>query len=522
VKKSLSTKLMYSFMAIIVVVIIGITAGTSYLIADYFFKTKEQELADKGREMADTIEYFVVNDRTRSTLMRYLIAVDRLVGARIWLFDANYNLIAASNIDSDLDVEEATGKGSAQGPNITKTPPADQPNFWKHTDTLAKELKEGTVSGKVKAILKDIYKGQSLESQIFHPYFKEQVILVGIPYGDKNNPQGAILLAEPLSGFEKFLRNVYIYTIIVGILALILALFMVRQLSLQIIKPLLSMKDTATAIASGDYSRKVEVDGEDEVAELGKAINELSGDISDYLAQLKKTDKIRNDFVANVSHELRTPITIIRGYNEIISDNMQDNPLNERYCQLIASETDRLERLVRGLLNISRLQAASKLTAAETEPLPMADIIRNVAEKLQVKADMKKTRIDLRLEEGTQIIGDGDQMVQLVLLLGDNAIKYSPEGSFVCYETKSNPDGSFLLAVTDNGKGIPESDLPFIFERFYKVDKSHSQSKTTGTGLGLAIAKEIIRMHGAKVEVHSKLGEGTRFEVTFPREKVVR
>ena len=236
-------------------------------------------------------------------------------------------------------------------------------------------------------------------------------------------------------------------------------------------------------------------------------------------------EKTRRDFVANVSHELRTPITIIRGYIEIIQDNLNDpgadGDVNKRYCELISKETQRLERLVRALLDISRLQASDKLTPAEVEALPMADIIRSVAEQLNVKASPKHITIDLQLQEGCRIYGNGDQMVQLALILGDNAIKYSPEGSFVRYETKMLEDGGFEMSVVDNGPGIPEADQPYIFDRFYKVDKSHYNSAVKGTGLGLAIAKEIVRRHRGTIEVFSKVGQGTRFIVTFPSKAVV-
>ena len=523
--KSLSTRLMYSFMTIIVIVVVGITAGTSYLIADYFFKIKEDELAQKGHEMADTVEYFVTKDNNRYMLMRYLIAVDRLVGARIWLFDNEYNLLAASNIAADVD---AAGKTAAVGgdkvgvdkPDVSI--PADRIPVYEFTTRLAEEIKSGQVSKNVNKILKDIYQGGSVRSQIYHPYFKQQVILVGVPYGDKAHPRGAILMAEPLSGFGGFLRSVYIFTIIVGILALLVSLFMVRRLSQQVVKPLVSMKDATIAIAKGNYSRRVSVQGEDEVAELGNAINHLSTELSNYLGKLARMEKIRRDFVANVSHELRTPITIIRGYNDIVSDSLENDDPNKRYCNLIGSETKRLERLVRALLDISRLQSADKLKVSDTQPLPIAEIIRNVAEKLKIKAEPKNITLKLHLEENTEIYGNGDQIVQLVLLLGDNAIKYSPEGSYVRFETSLLANGSFEMSVVDNGPGIPEEDQPFIFERFYKVDKSHAQSSSKGTGLGLAIAKEIVRMHGAHIELFSEVGTGTRFVVTFPKEAVVK
>ena len=502
--KSLSTRLMYSFMAIIVIVVVGITAGTSYLIADYFFKIKEEELAQKGHEMADTVEYFVTKDNNRYMLMRYLIAVDRLVGARIWLFDNDYNLLAASNIAADVDAAGKTEAGSSKvgtgKPDVSMPAPSDRIPVYEYTTRLAEEIKSGQVSRNVNKILKDIYRGESVRSQIYH----------------------AILMAEPLSGFGGFLRNVYIFTIIVGLLGLLLSLFMVRSLSRQIVKPLVSMKDATIAIAKGNYSRRVEVDSEDEVAELGNAINHLSTELSNYLGKLARMEKIRRDFVANVSHELRTPITIIRGYNDIVSDSLESNDPNKRYCDLIGSETTRLERLVRGLLDISRLQSAEKLNVSDTEPLPLAEIIRNVAEKLKVKAEPKHITLKLQLEEDIQILGNGDQIVQLILLLGDNAIKYSPEGSYVRYETKLQTNGAVEMSVVDNGPGIPEEDLPFIFERFYKVDKSHAQSSLKGTGLGLAIAKEIVRMHGAQIEVFSQIGMGTRFVITFPAGTVVR
>ena len=196
--KSLSTRLMYSFMAIIVIVVVGITAGTSYLIADYFFKIKEEELSQKGREMADTVEYFVTNENNRYMLMRYLIAVDRLVGARIWLFDDDYNLLAASNIAADVDavgnLTTVQGEPKLHKPDVAA--PANQIPVYEYTTRLAEEIKHGQVSHNVNNILKDIYRGGMVHSQIYHPYFKQQVILVGVPYGDKNHPKGAILMAE--------------------------------------------------------------------------------------------------------------------------------------------------------------------------------------------------------------------------------------------------------------------------------------------------------------------------------------
>jgi len=152
--------------------------------------------------------------------------------------------------------------------------------------------------------------------------------------------------------------------------------------------------------------------------------------------------------------------------------------------------------------------------------LPLAIIIRNVAEKLMIKSAEKHVKFSIDADEDIKILGNGDQMVQLVLILSDNALKYSPENGIVSLGAKKLEDGSVLFTVKDEGPGIPEEDIPFIWERFYKVDKSHCRN-VPGTGLGLAIAKEIIRMHGAQAEVKSECGAGATFEIKFPKDKVV-
>ena len=506
---------MYSFMAIVVIIVVGITAGISYLIADYFFEIKEQELSEKGHEMGETVSAFIRMDDT-NMLHRYIIAVDRLVGARIWLFDNNYELVAASYYDGP---ERADEPDSLKQYMKYGLPSASE--LHRSAMKLDQDIKDSSLSHRVRIILRNIYAGESFKSQIYHPYYKEQVILVGVPYTLPSGNRGAILMIEPLSGFEKFLRNVYIYIMIVGIIAILCSLLLVKRLSAVVIKPVLEMKDSAMAMASGDYSRRLAVKGEDEIAELATALNSLGKDLEAYISKMERTEKIRRDFVANVSHELRTPITIIRGYNEAISDGMVTDPeVLQRYRTLINEETVRLERMVRELLDISRLESSDPLTNSNMDELPLAVIIRNVAEKLSVKAVKRNVVFNVHAAEDIKILGDGDQLVQLIMILGDNALKYSPENGTVSIGANKEPDGSVLLTVADQGKGIPEEDIPFIWERFYRVEKSHCRS-VPGTGLGLAIAKEIIRVHGASAEVISKCGSGTTFEIKFPKDKVV-
>ncbi len=508
---------MYSFMTIIVVIVVGVAAGISYLIADYFFKIKENKLSDNGIEMSETIEYFISRN-DHDTLIRYIVAVDRLIGARIWLFDEKYNLLAASYKSEDSKSSENLMF------DFYETRASDERSRLKMDDSpsVTEKLQKGELPQKVHSILKDVYGGKFYKSQIFHPYYKEHVILVGVPYKNPvNNKTGAIIITEPLSGFEAFLRNIYVYVSIIGFVAIIISLFLVKKLSDKIIRPVLEMKDNAKAMASGDYTRRVQFAGGDEIAELGEALNSLGSDMEAYIDKMERTEKIRRDFVANVSHELRTPITIIRGYNEAICDGLvTDDESVKRYHGMISEETVRLERMVRELLDISRMQNSDSMAVEDMEELPLAAIIRNVVAKLAVKSAKRNVRFNVQVDETLKVWGDGDQMVQLVLILSDNALKYSPENGTVSLCAKKLADGSAVFSVSDQGPGIPEEDIHFIWERFYKVDKSHCRS-VPGTGLGLAIAKEIIRVHGAAAEVISKYGQGTTFEIKFPKDKVV-
>ena len=270
---------MYSFMAIVVIIVVGITAGISYLIADYFFEIKEQELSEKGHEMGETVSAFIRMDDT-NMLHRYIIAVDRLVGARIWLFDNNYELVAASYYDGP---ERADEPDSLKQYMKYGLPSASE--LHRSAMKLDQDIKDSSLSHRVRIILRNIYAGESFKSQIYHPYYKEQVILVGVPYTLPSGNRGAILMIEPLSGFEKFLRNVYIYIMIVGIIAILCSLLLVKRLSAVVIKPVLEMKDSAMAMASGDYSRRLAVKGENEIAELATALNSLGKDLEAYISK---------------------------------------------------------------------------------------------------------------------------------------------------------------------------------------------------------------------------------------------
>lgn len=509
-KKSLSTRLMYSYMGLIVAIIIGISIGLSYLITDYFFRAKEVELNGKGGQVAMMVRYFNALDMDKTILRQYLTSVDQLVGARIWLFNDKYELISASETYAEGETEPVHGSKERQ-----KWEQERKEKWQKSVAAIDQQLREGgPLSDQVKGLITRVYEGERVNARLFHPYYKEQVLMVGLPLLDHHGLQtGAILLASPIGGLNKVLKDIYLYTLVVGLIALLISMVIVSGLTKRMVKPLVSMKNSAKAIASGDYSLKVPIDGDDEISDLGRSLNSLSRDLEQFIRKSNKMEKMRRDFVANVSHELRTPITIIQGYNEALSDGTITDPEDaKKYRKLINDETLRLQRLINELLDISRLQRGE---GEEMEPIPLGKVVENVVNMLQVRAQKRDIRLEQYVDDSLMVYGNGDRLFQLVMILGDNAMKYSPDSSVITFELMENKEKGSVLTVSDQGFGIPEEDLPYIWERFYKADKSHSRH-IAGTGLGLAIGKEIIRMHKAKAQVFSKVGKGTTFIITFP------
>lgn len=229
------------------------------------------------------------------------------------------------------------------------------------------------------------------------------------------------------------------------------------------------------------------------------------------ISEMEKVEQLRRDFIANVSHELRAPITVIRGYTECLLDGVIDySP--DHYYGIIRNETLRLERLILDLMDLSLLQSGK--AELDLEEVNLSQLVHETVNKLQHRAKTQGIRLlsNTGSPQDITVYCDADRIEQLLFILLDNAIKYTPpEG--VVEATLREEEDSVLLSIKDSGIGIPAEDLPFIWERFYKVDKSRNRKQATGTGLGLSIAKQIVDLHQAQITVESILGEGSTFTV---------
>jgi two-component system phosphate regulon sensor histidine kinase PhoR len=231
------------------------------------------------------------------------------------------------------------------------------------------------------------------------------------------------------------------------------------------------------------------------------------------ITELRRADQIRRDFVANVSHELRTPLTAIRGYVEALSEGDATADESRKFLDIITRHTERMERLVKDLLRLARLDAGQE--TVELVSCDARNLIHAVVTELSSALDLRHQRLEVAIgHESETLRADPTKLHDVLRNLVANAVTYSPEHTTIRVESSRN-GSSYELSVSDEGPGIPEEDLSRVFERFYRVDKSRARDPG-GTGLGLAIVKHLVELHDGDVRAENRPEGGTRVVVTLP------
>lgn len=304
--------------------------------------------------------------------------------------------------------------------------------------------------------------------------------------------------ASIITGIQSTISSI---SIAVGILSLAILFFSVQRLTSRI----LELVSAIRTVHDGAYDYRIEVRGHDELSELGSEFNNLT-------QRLKDTEELRRRFVSDASHELRTPLASIRLLSDSIaqSDNMEPDTMRE-FVTDIGEESERLQRITEKLMNLTRLD--SSLDTQRT-PVDIKWVAENTLHLLKPLAAQKDVTLEYRLRDGCIISATQDDMYQIIFNLVENGIKYNVPGGTVTLLAYSS-EGSVYLIVEDTGIGIPEDDLPYIFTRFYRVDKARSR-EAGGSGLGLSIVYDTVALHGGTIEALRLDPCGTRFAVTFP------
>ena len=252
----------------------------------------------------------------------------------------------------------------------------------------------------------------------------------------------------------------------------------------------------------------------DEIAQLGRAYDEMAARIGEQLDALEKTDALRREMVAHVSHDLRTPLATLHGYIETLKlkDAELESAERERYLAVALDQSERLRRLIGDLFELAKLDAHEQ--APVCEPVSLAELVNDIAQKFQLEARRNGATIEIDAGDGLPMVNADIALVERVLEnLIDNALSHSPDGGAIRIPVAANGE-SVRVTVSDSGPGIAPEHLPRVFDRFYQAGNAHRG--TAHAGLGLAIAKRIVELHGARLEVESTLGHGTAFSFQLP------
>jgi signal transduction histidine kinase len=339
-----------------------------------------------------------------------------------------------------------------------------------------------------------------------------QVLKTGIPVTVDGKHVGTIMtppLPPPFNREETlFLQRTteaLLYAVAGSMaLALLIGLFLARTL----IRPLQALTQAAQNMAQGDLNQQVTVRTRDEIGQLGTAFNQMS-------AEVTRVNQQRKQMTADIAHDLRTPLTVIAGYVESMQDGVLQ-PTPERLA-LIYTEIERLQNLVGDLKMLSQVDAGElPLRPREMSP---GSLLERVAAPFQHRAEQQGITLRAAVEAGLpEIQVDEDRMVQVFGNLINNAIRYTPEGGEILLKASkaaSTGNGQVILSVEDNGEGIVAEELPYIFDRFHRADKSrHADSGESG--LGLAIVKALVEAHGGTVKAESQYGRGTKIQISLP------
>jgi two-component system, OmpR family, phosphate regulon sensor histidine kinase PhoR len=290
----------------------------------------------------------------------------------------------------------------------------------------------------------------------------------------------------------------------------------VRSIERSLLSPLQRIADITQAIGEGAVSGRVEV-GESaasEVRVVATAINALARKAAGDIADMRRLERVRSEFIGNVSHELRTPIFSVQGYLETLMDGAIDDPeVSAQFLDKAYQNALRLNTLLTDLIEISRIESGELQFSFRS--FSISDLLRELVRTMEIRATKRNVALVLDIPDGkdVRVYADKDRLTQVMTNLIDNAIKYNREGGTVTVSVEGNK-GTATVAVQDTGIGIPEEHLARIFERFYRVDRDRSRA-VGGTGLGLAIVKHILEAHHAPISIKSEPNVGTTISFTL-------
>lgn len=459
---SLFSRLFWSHLAVILVSTLILGGSLSYLIRGHVIATRKIDLISKGGSAVALLAPDIAAGRlpTPETIAR----LNELTTAMIWLADQDGNVLAGR-------------------------PPRRWQRDFNEDDSELDALFDGQVQSWVRTDQRD----------------PERAVVVALPVHGAATPT-AMFLFTPIFGINRAAQAVetlLLYALLGGLAAsIVLGYFMARSLT----RPIENISRAATAFAKGDFDSRTTVTGDHEIGRLGTVFNSMA----DSLAQIEQN---RRDFLTNITHEIRTPIAAIQAMTEALHDKVAGPQLQERYLETIISQTRHIDRLVQELLDLAQLEAGElKIVNGK---LALAEQLARARERFLPMLAAKNITLELvRVKEPVIVVADPLRLEQVLNNLLANAVRHSHPSSVI--QLRADKESDFAtVQVIDHGEGIAAADLPHIWDRFYRAEKSRSRA-SGGSGIGLAVTRQLVLAMGGDVRAESTLGHGATFSFTLP------
>ena len=354
-------------------------------------------------------------------------------------------------------------------------------------------------------IMKTAISGEYNESGTLNGIYDNSHYTVGIPIVYEGTTLAVLFASTEATDVWYFIMDLMDIIFFCALIATAVSSVAIYFVTARMTKPLREMAAAAKSFSTGDFTVRVPAEGEDEIAQLARSFNHMADSMADL-------ESVRRSFIANVSHELKTPMMTIGGFIDGILDGTVPQEKHKQYLEIVSEEVKRLSRLVKSMLSIARIEAGDmKLNPTDFD---INELVCRTVFAFEQKIEEKKLEI-LGLESDEVFVNaDNDLIHQVVYNLIDNAVKFANEGGCISF-SYSVKDGSVFVSVKNTGNGIAQQELPRLFDRFYKTDKSRSLDKT-GVGLGLYIVQTIVNQHKGDLLVKSVEGEYTEFSFSLP------
>jgi signal transduction histidine kinase len=481
-------RLTFGFVGVVALTLLLVSFLVLNRLDDYFLQQQRADLATRAQRIALYVQS-LGNERTSGTI-RPVVGPTNILDPAV---AASLNSAVQQRILADYlghaDVQVRLGVGD--GTNFRPAP----------NGTFIAELRAQPETGQTRENLSPEPLRLPVTNTLF-PYVVE------------------VTLSNPYTFRATAVANVTGLLIAIGLLALGLAMIVAAGLARRFTTPLRRLTEATRGLAEGDLASRVPIaqiaGGSSELTELGDAFNVMAERLEESVTVVRRDRDRSRDFLADVSHELRTPLAALRTFNELLKEQAgQDPEARAEFLESSGQQIDRLDWLAQNLLELSKLD--SGLVLLELRPDDLRTTVESAVEQAEPAADRRSVRLALLPAAGPiRIHHDPQRIGQVVTNLVGNALKFTPRGGSVEVEVRPHQDGG-QIEVRDTGVGIDASELPRIFDRFYRGSRAN-EARGSGSGLGLAIVRSIVDMHAGSIAVESRLGTGTRFVVTLPRD----